>query len=743
MPWPRASIVGRPRSWRLERKLVVAVLLLMVLPTVAGILLWLATAGLVPGTAAGRTAVALGLVGLALYLILIALALGRSLGRRLQTIQLGTELMTTANPHHRLAVRTGDELEALAEEINRMADRLLQARTGLEEQVARTTEALAVEREKLSAVIESLGEAVVVATPEGRVSLANTAARELLESGGASLLGRNLFELVDREKVEYFVERLRTAGRGAERFTLQPPSGGVLQAVMTPFFDGGRRMIGVILVLHDVTRAAQSDEERRRLFASTLLDLRGPLASIRSLSESLLAGAPGVGAASGDMKDRLLEAIHSEAVRLSGLVKDMAETDRFGLAQPLEHFETITVADLTAITLRRLTQLGTAVEGGTDIIAVDAGIALLPRIKAEASALSGAFAELLRDVVTRCRGERVWLRVSRRGAMLQFDAGGPGRAALADLEACLDLPIGAGGRSTIREIVRHHAAEVWGYVEGAHVGFRLILPIEKSWAPTRARNEPAPAHEFLGAGIHSGSAGGDRLSQIAREPKARPDFYDFSLFDEMRRSLAAADLERPLDEVTCVVFDTETTGLHVERGDQVLSVAAVRVRNGVVKHGETFDALVNPGRPIPAESVRFHGITDAMVAGAPPIDVVLPEFLRFAESSVLVGHQVWFDLAFLGGQARRLGLPGPTLGRAVLDTLVLSEIVHGPLKRHGLDTMAERFAITIGGRHSALGDALVTAEILVRLIGLLRKRGLRTLGEVLEVSRRTRDPSLR
>ena len=163
------------------------------------------------------------------------------------------------------------------------------------------------------------------------------------------------------------------------------------------------------------------------------------------------------------------------------------------------------------------------------------------------------------------------------------------------------------------------------------------------------------------------------------------------------------------------------------------------VRQGELRlTAETFDALVNPGRSIPLSSVAFHGITDAMAAEAPPIDVVLPAFLRFAEGSVVVGHQVWFDLRFLERVTRRLGVTSLARRHAVLDTLTLSEVVHGPLQHHGLDAMATRLGVAVLGRHSALGDALVTAEIFVRLIALLRARGIRTLGDALEASRQAR-----
>jgi DNA polymerase-3 subunit epsilon len=164
----------------------------------------------------------------------------------------------------------------------------------------------------------------------------------------------------------------------------------------------------------------------------------------------------------------------------------------------------------------------------------------------------------------------------------------------------------------------------------------------------------------------------------------------------------------------------------------------VRVRRGAVRRGETFDAIVNPGRPIPQASVRFHGITDAMVAEAPPIDVVLPAFLRFARGAVLVGHQVSFDLRFLRIETERLGLPALQATHPVLDTLLLSEAVHGPLGAHGLDAVADRLGVAVRGRHSALGDALATAEVFVRLVELLGRRGVRTLGEAVEASRRAR-----
>ena len=240
-----------------------------------------------------------------------------------------------------------------------------------------------------------------------------------------------------------------------------------------------------------------------------------------------------------------------------------------------------------------------------------------------------------------------------------------------------------------------------------------------------------PPDRVVGAGLHSGAT-------PATPGPVRSELYDFSLFDEVRRRATPADRDRRLDDLTFVVFDTETTGLRPEAGDRVVSLAGVRVRGGQVKAGEIFDALVHPGRAIPSASVAFHGITDAMVAAAPPIDRVLPAFLRFAGEAVLVGHEASFDLRFLEPEARRLGLPSLTATRPVLDTRLLSRSLHGPGESHTLEAVARRLGVLVTGRHSALGDALTTAELLVRLLALVQKRGVLTLGQALDTIRDAR-----
>jgi DNA polymerase III subunit epsilon len=714
--------------WNLERKLVAGILVLFLVPTViaGGVLLALYRRGALADPHALIVTVLVGFAAMMAYLGMMAHTIGRSLVRTLQEIQRGTELMATVNPDYRHQVRTGDEMESVAEEINRMADRVREARLGLEAGIARATRDLHVERSKLSAILEDLDEGVVVAGLDGRITLANRAAADLLGTGGG-LLGRSLFEFVDREKLTHFGDRLQAAPATVERFTLHPAGGLVLGAGMTCFVDQERQTTGFILGLRDVSRPARQDEAQLRLLADAARGLRGSLSSIRSLSESLLSDAVPLDAS----VRPLVAAILAEAVRLSALAVEMEGMGRLGFARAPVHFEEIAVADLVAMSLRRLAKDGS---DPPEVMGAEPP-ADLPSIRGEVSALSAALASLLHVVgERRDSGATVWVKPARRGGVLQIEVGAPGSATVGDLEMCLDRPISLGpaGWLSVREIVHRHAGEVWAYAGPSRLSFRLTLPAAGAFAAQAAPADSAPpAQRLVGAGLASGF--GD-----ARGAPARPRLYDFSLIEQMERHLRPADRERRLDDLMFVVFDTETTGLRPDQGDRIISLAGVRMRGGLVKRAETFDALVQPNRSVTAPSIRFHGITDAMLANAPPMDLVFPAFVRFADGAMLVGHEVWFDLEFLALEAERLGLPPLGVTHAVLDTCLLSAAVHGDAVEHTLDAVAERFGVVIEARHSALGDALATAEVFARLLPLLRKRGIATVGQAVDAARAAR-----
>ncbi|MEO1556807.1 MAG: 3'-5' exonuclease [Pseudomonadota bacterium] len=213
--------------------------------------------------------------------------------------------------------------------------------------------------------------------------------------------------------------------------------------------------------------------------------------------------------------------------------------------------------------------------------------------------------------------------------------------------------------------------------------------------------------------------------------EARPLVYDFDLLS----TDPVQDIwETRLSELCFVCFDSETTGLSTEH-DEVVQIGAVRVLNGRIVEGEALDSYVNPGRPIPPASTAVHQVRDEHVSGAPDMASACQLLHRFAEGAVLVAHNAPFDMAFL---KRAEGRAGVSWDHPVLDTVLLSAVVFGTTAQHSLDALCDRLKVVIpdAWRHTALGDARVTAEALVRLIPLLESKGYQTFADVIAETRK-------
>jgi DNA polymerase-3 subunit epsilon len=181
----------------------------------------------------------------------------------------------------------------------------------------------------------------------------------------------------------------------------------------------------------------------------------------------------------------------------------------------------------------------------------------------------------------------------------------------------------------------------------------------------------------------------------------------------------------PVEAQAYVVFDLETTGLRPGRDDAIVQIGAVRIEAGC--EAARFETLAYPGRPIPPLSTRCHGITDAMVAGAPPVAEAVAAFAGFAAGAVLVAHNAAFDTAALAGAARR---GAPHLPNPALCSMLVAGWLDPREPDLSLDGLCGRAGIVIAGRHRALGDARATAELWLALLARASARGIADLAEL-------------
>jgi DNA polymerase III subunit epsilon len=197
---------------------------------------------------------------------------------------------------------------------------------------------------------------------------------------------------------------------------------------------------------------------------------------------------------------------------------------------------------------------------------------------------------------------------------------------------------------------------------------------------------------------------------------------------------SAAHLHPPalrdhLYEVTFVVLDVETTGGSPEDAG-LLEVGAAAYRGG--ERLGTFDSLVDPGVPVPPFVRELTGITDAMVAGAPPAAAVVPALLRWAGDAVVVGHNVSFDVGFLDACLQRAEME--PVGNMVVDTLALARrLVRDEVPDCALGTLSAALRLEHRPAHRALADALATADLLHRLIEAAAGYGVLRLGDLLSL----------
>jgi DNA polymerase-3 subunit epsilon len=362
-------------------------------------------------------------------------------------------------------------------------------------------------------------------------------------------------------------------------------------------------------------------------------------------------------------------------------------------------------ADLVSAALQRIEAIGAVRVSAPE---VDATLWL----KVDSYSLLQALVYLADRLVEEYEVRSLQLRLQPAGDRAQLDLIWTGQAMSTETVMSWQMDAMRTGPDatplTVRDVVERHGGELWFERERVRheAFFRFLLPC-------------STAHDT----VHAAPPDlGD----------ARPEFYDFDLFQTSPQARALD--ERALAGLTYTVFDTETTGLSPSDGDEIIQIGATRIVNGKLLQHEQFNQFVDPQREMAAASIAIHGIQPAMLAGQPTILEVLPVFHAFAHDTVLVAHNAAFDMRFLQMKEAASGL---RFDQPVLDTLLLSAWLHPNQESHRIEAIAERVGVAVTGRHSAIGDAMVTAEVFLRLVPLLDARGVRTLGQARAVALQT------
>lgn len=213
-----------------------------------------------------------------------------------------------------------------------------------------------------------------------------------------------------------------------------------------------------------------------------------------------------------------------------------------------------------------------------------------------------------------------------------------------------------------------------------------------------------------------------------------PDFWQAYL---KNLEAAAYHKKTPIAEVSFVVFDTETTGLDV-RKDQILSIGAVRVKNGQLSVENRLECYVHQAYRPDSKTIAVHGILPGDRSNRLSKEAALRQFLEYIGGDVLVAHHAAFDIRMVNAALQSAG--AGKLQNKVLDTGVLAKRIadHPKLSRSGafgLDQLCDQYRIPQNDRHTAPGDAFITALLLMKLLYRLKKRGVDTLGPLLSVRR--------
>jgi len=627
-----------------------------------------------------------------------------------------THIINTVNPLHRIRMEGSSDIIRLAEAINEGADRYENLQKNVDEMIHFARTESEKERNILAAVMSELSEGILICNSDGQIILYNKQAKQLLEGGlngkpernvqnGLVGIGRSVFGIIEKQllvhALDEIVAGLKEENKNVSSFITVSKEEKLLRAEAVPVLNHLKQFTGFILILEDITEQLENESRFDSLLLSFTRGVRASIAGIRSAIEIVLE-YPDI---KKERLDEFTNIIHQESITLGNMIDEtfFNYSCRFNSMWPLVK---MSAGDFLETVKKKA-------EEKPGVIIHYAKSDTPCWIKVDTYSMITAFLFLLEELKNETGQEEFSCNIESKNKFVMIDIMWEGSPLKIETFRVLDKKIirieKEGKPLTLKEIMKHHEAEAFSFIDRNDANrscIRLLLP-------------------------STGESASENIRNLTILPESRPVYYDFDLFNQPGQ-IPEID-NRPLSELIYTVFDTETTGLNPAE-DEIISIGAIRIVNNHLLRNENFDQLVNPGRALPFESIRFHGIEEHMLQNKPSIEQALPRLFRFAEGTVLVAHNAAFDMRML--QMKELSSK-TKFTNPVLDTMLLSAIVHPAHANHNLEAIAARLGVSIIGRHTALGDAIATGELFVKFIPLLAKMGIYTLKQARDASQKT------
>jgi len=174
---------------------------------------------------------------------------------------------------------------------------------------------------------------------------------------------------------------------------------------------------------------------------------------------------------------------------------------------------------------------------------------------------------------------------------------------------------------------------------------------------------------------------------------------------------------KSIETTRFVVFDTETTGLNITK-DRILSIGAIVINNSIIDVSDSFELYLKQDE-FNAETVEIHGLLKDGHLIKTSEEKAIKQFVEYLGNSVLVAHHAAFDIEMINASLKRMNLP--KLKNKTIDTGILYKKLEGKKDNlFNLDVLCDEFNIPKHDRHTASGDAFITALLFLKITSKLK-----------------------